>query len=169
MSERASKQGFPGVGIRDYADGAKAGIAGGIAMGILALVIAAFSPEIDPWEPVKHVAATFYGEAAIAPGFQLVPILVGTIVHLLASAVLGMIFVGLFRFVMHLPFDFGLPALVGGVYGMVVYFVANAGIERFNPLMSASDKPAFLMAHGLFGIVTGLAYAQLRKRTAKSA
>ncbi len=52
--------------------------------------------------------------------------------------------------------------------GVVVYFVATFGIERFNPTVATADKPAFVIANLLYGDVAGVANAQLRMRAGAS-
>src|SRR5207253_1528484 len=72
--------------------GALAGLAGGLAMAVVAALIAASMGQ-DIWHEAKGIAAIVYGPAALAaPGFDLGPVLVGSLIHLLVSALLGAIF-----------------------------------------------------------------------------
>src|SRR5262249_57673042 len=72
--------------------GALAGLAGGVAMAVVAALMAGAMGE-DIWQEVKRIAAIVYGPAAVAaPGFAIGPVLVGTLIHLIVSALLGAIF-----------------------------------------------------------------------------
>ena len=143
--------------------GAIAGIGGGLAMAIVAALISA-SIGGDIWQESKEIAAVVYGQTAAAqPGFVAGPVLVGTLLHFLMSALLGAIFGIVVRRILHLTSDFGTPVLVGLIYGfllwMVAYFIT---LPLLNPALLDTYAPSFIIQHLVYGAVTGLLYTWLR-------
>ena len=101
--------------------GAIAGLAGGVAMAVVAALLSASMGQ-DIWHEPKRIAAIVYGPAALAAsGFDLGPVLVGTLIHLLVSALLGAIFGIVTRRWLHLTSDFGTPVMAGLVYGLLIW------------------------------------------------
>jgi hypothetical protein len=143
--------------------GALAGLGGGLAMAIAGAVISV-SLGGDIWLEAKQIAAVLYGPAVVAqPGFIAGPVIVGTLLHLLVSTVLGAIFGIMTRRVLHLTSDFGTPLMAGLIYGMLIwvlgYFVV---LPLVNPLLLETYAPAFVIQHLIYGAVTGLLYTWLR-------
>jgi hypothetical protein len=143
--------------------GALAGLGGGLAMAIAGAVISV-SLGGDIWLEAKQIAAVLYGPAVVAqPGFVAGPVIVGTLLHLLVSTVLGAIFGIMTRRVLHLTSDFGTPLMAGLIYGMLIwvlgYFVV---LPLVNPLLLETYAPAFVIQHLIYGAVTGLLYTWLR-------
>jgi uncharacterized membrane protein YagU involved in acid resistance len=105
-----------------------------------------------------------YGPAALSqPGFDLAPVLVGTLLHLIISALLGAIFGIVTRRWLHLTSDFGTPVLAGLIYGLLVWMIAYFAILPFlNSTLQNIYAPAFIIQHVVYGIVTGLVYIWLR-------
>jgi len=150
----------------DIAAGALAGLAGGLAMGVLAFFIAGnYAADIDIWAPVKHIAGIVYpAEVVTRPGFDVMPVVVGTLIQFVVASLLGVVFAVLYRRVLQLPFQLGLPFLMGGVYGLGLWALTFLFLPRLNPVMAAADKPAFLLAHAVYGIVLGLMYERLHPK-----
>ena len=87
--------------------GAIAGLIGGLAMALVGAIISA-SVGGDIWLEAKQIAAVVYGSAVAAqPGFEAGPVLVGTLLHLLVSTVLGALFGIVTRRIFHLTSEFG--------------------------------------------------------------
>lgn len=153
----------------DLRFGALAGLAGGAVMGVLAMITGAlYGGDLDMWAPIKQVAAAAYGVTAMAPGFALGPVIVGTLIHFIVAAIFGLLFALLYRRVMGLPFRLGLPFLVGGVYGLAVWGLAYLVLPHVNPIMAGSEKPAFVLGHIAYGVMVGVVYAQLHLRAARA-
>src|SRR6476646_4837324 len=71
--------------------GAIAGLAGGVAMAVVAALLSASMGQ-DIWHEPKRIAAIVYGPAALATsGFDPGPVLLGSLLHLIVSALLGAI------------------------------------------------------------------------------
>jgi hypothetical protein len=143
--------------------GALAGLAGGLAMAVVAALISASMGQ-DIWHEPKRIAAIVYGPAAFATsGFEPGPVLVGTLIHLLVSALLGAIFGIVTRRWLRLTSDFGTPVLAGLIYGLMIWLVAYfAVLPLLNPALLEIYAPAFIIQHAVFGIVMGLVYMWLR-------
>jgi len=143
--------------------GAIAGLIGGVAMAVVGAIISVWLGG-DIWLESKQIAAFVYGAAATAqPGFVAGPVLVGTLLHMIVSALLGALFGILIRRVLRLTSEFGLPLLAGLIYGlliwMVAYFLVLPSLDA--PLLM-TYAPAFIVQHLVYGAVTGLAYIWLR-------
>ena len=149
----------------DLKTGAISGVIGGVVMGIVAMVISGFIREnIDFWTPIKQVSGWLYGAELQATGFETGPVLVGGATHLVVSVMFGVIFVVLYRRVFRYPLGLGLPFLVGGTYGLVLWGLAELYLPWINSLMAEANKPAFLLGHLAYGATVGLAYEQLRQK-----
>ena len=144
---------IPGLG------GAIAGLAGGIAMMVTAALISG-SLGRDTWLEARQIAALFYGDAA---GSGMGPVLVGTLIHLLMSALLGAAFGIVSRRVLRLTSDFGTPVLVGMIYGILIWMAAYFVVLPIaNPALLDTYQPSFIIQNLVYGVVAGLAYAKLR-------
>ena len=149
--------------------GALAGLAGGLAMAVVAALIAAGMGQ-DIWHESKRIAAIVYGPAALAgSGFDPGPVLVGTLIHLVVSALLGAIFGIVTRRWLHLTSDFGTPVLAGLIYGLLIWLVAYfVVLPLLNPALLEVYAPAFIIQHVVYGVVMGLVYMWLRPQPYES-
>src|SRR5262245_50986885 len=87
--------------------GALAGLAGGLAMVPVAALIS-FGQSQNIWLEAKEIAVVLLGpQAAAQPGFAALPILVGTLIHLAISMLLGALFGIVTRRIFHLTSEFG--------------------------------------------------------------
>jgi len=146
---------IPGLG------GAIAGLIGGAAMTIVGAMLAA-SVDNDVWLGPRQIATMVYGQAALSdPGIG--PIVVGTLLHLLISALLGAVFGIVSRRWLHLPSDYGMPVWIGVAYGIMIWLVAYfVVLPLVNPTLLTTYAPSFIIQNLVYGIVTGLVYTQLR-------
>jgi len=147
----------PGLG------GALAGLGGGLAMAVVAALIS-LAQGGDIWLEARQIATLVYGGSALSqPGFAAGPVVAGTLLHFLFSALFGAIFGILLRRVFHLPSDVGVPVLAGLIYGFVVWMLAYFVVL---PLLSSpllqSYAPFFIIQHLVYGVVTGLLFSWLR-------
>jgi len=143
--------------------GAIAGLAGGVAMAVVAALLSASMGQ-DVWHEPKRIAAMIYGPAALASsGFDLGPVLLGTLLHLLVSALLGAIFGIVTRRGLRLTSDFGTPVMAGLVYGLLIWMAAYfVVLPLLNPTLLDVYPPAFIIQHIAYGVVLGLVYMWLR-------
>lgn len=145
--------------------GAFAGLAGGLAMSLVAALISVFQGQ-DIWLEAKEIAVILQPQAMIQPGFVARPVLIGSLLHLIISVLLGALFGIVTRRIFHLTSEFGIPLLAGLIYGMLVWFVTYFFVLPIvDPLLRASMyAPAFIVQHIVYGSVTGLCYTWLRPK-----
>jgi hypothetical protein len=145
----------------EMAAGAVAGIVGGlVAWGVATL---ALTGEKGGTFTLRLVAATLFGESAVAPDNVGFPVLVGALLAGFASIVYGLVFVSILR-----PAAPPLRAvLVGAIYGGVLYVPAWLGfVHVFDPLLyQASEGRGLLVLalHVLYGATMGFVVPFLRK------
>jgi hypothetical protein len=142
--------------------GALAGLAGGLAMAIVAALLS-ISIGQDIWLQPKLIATMIYGAAAQQPGFAAGPVLAGSLIHMIVAALLGAAFGIVTRRILHLTSDFWTPVLTGLIYGMLLWMIAYfVVLPIVNPPLLEMYAPAFIIQHLVFGLVTGLVYMWLR-------
>lgn len=147
---------------------------GGVIAGLMAgAVMVLLSPllsllmGVNLWVPPKLIGATMPwvdGVAATVPGFDLVPVLTGALLHFVMSALLGAMF-GLFFRGLGLPSAFGLPVLIGLVYGIVIFVGAFfVALPLINPTLASSNPGPVVAQNVVFGVCLGLFYGMVRPR-----
>jgi hypothetical protein len=143
--------------------GALAGLIGGMAMALVAALISLVERQ-DIWREAKAIASVVLGAQALAQdGFAAVPVLIGTLIHLIISMLLGALFAIVTRRWLQLPSDFGIPLLAGLSYGLLVWLIAYfVVLPVVDVWLLESYAPAFIVQHIVYGSVTGLCYAWLR-------
>jgi hypothetical protein len=137
--------------------GAQAGVGAGFLMGILAIIVALSSGQ-GLWAPFNDVASAFIRPVMGAgQAFSLVAVFASLLVHLVLSASLGALFAAIYSGWIKLTFGFGMPIVVGVVFGLITWVVARYfGLPLLNSAMY--QEPAFLTAHAVFGAALGLLY-----------
>jgi hypothetical protein len=143
--------------------GAVSGLLAGGVMVLLSPLLSLLTG-IGIWEPPKLIAATVLGPSAIAePGFVIGPVLIGTLLHFVTAVVLGTIFGIVFHRLLHLTTSFGLPAMIGLCYGLLIFIIAFFVILPYaNPTLRDSDMVPVLVQNIVFGIFLGLFYTLVR-------
>jgi hypothetical protein len=142
--------------------GALAGLVGGAAMtSVAGLLAEAYG--YDGWFQLKMIASLVLGPSAVGQaGFAALPALVGLLLHLAVAALLGAIFGIVSRRILRLPSDFGLPAVSGLVFGLMLWLTAYLVAPAIAPQLMAIYAPAFIIQHIVYGTVTALVYSILR-------
>lgn len=143
--------------------GTMAGLGAGLAMALTGLLFALALGQ-DIWSTPKQIAAAFgVGSGIIQPGFEILPVLTGSLIHLGTSMLLGAAFGIVTRRIMHLPSGFGVPLVSGLVYGLLIWLVAYAVfVPLMNPTLALLFSPAFIIQNFVYGVVLGLLYGYLR-------
>ena len=146
--------------IHPYSSGIKAGIAGGIAMALVAMLFGLIA-EGSVWYPVNLFAAGIVQSLAFADVAQLrqfsgIGLLVGTIIHGAVSILVGMLYAVL------LPM---FPRRAGLWSGLVTPLVWSgliaATLDVVNPTMSARIEWKWFVASQIaFGLVAGFVVAR---------
>jgi uncharacterized membrane protein YagU involved in acid resistance len=151
-------------GTRTVLNWALPGLIAGVVFAMWAMVVGLFTSTL--WAPPQGIAQSI-GIGSAGHDFQLVPLLVGLMGHMMNSIVLGVIFVAIARAI-RLQ---GISAVVGGmVYGVIVYvamyWVVLRGIlgSTSASFLSANPEWSWIAAHLMFGVVLGAlaAYGPLR-------
>ena len=74
------------------ADGPVGGIIGGVIMGMFSMVLFPLLGIGGFWQPMNLIAALFEQSWGRIPGFEMLPVLVGMMIHLMMSVALGALF-----------------------------------------------------------------------------
>jgi len=141
--------------IHPYSSGIKAGIAGGIAMALVAMLFGLIS-QGSVWYPVNLFAAGIvsslaYADIAELRKFSAVGLMVGTVIHGVVSILVGMLYAVL------LPM---FPRRAGLWSGLVTPLVWSgliaATLDIVNPIMGARIEWKWFVASQIaFGLVAG--------------
>ena len=95
--------------------GTVAGVAAGIVLTLMMTLMSAAGSK-DVWYGIKGAAAPFFGDRAMQPGFDWLPVLVGLICHLVISAGWGALFALLIEGASRT-----VTAIAGVLWGIVVW------------------------------------------------
>ncbi|HWQ13452.1 MAG TPA: hypothetical protein VNL77_11665 [Roseiflexaceae bacterium] len=145
------------------AAGVIAGLVGGLAMAVVGALLA-LATQVDIWFMPKAIAAVVMGRAAVAnPGFDAAPVVVGTLIHFVVSALLGVIYALLMSRVLRVTTEYGAPVVGGLVYGALIWLVAYfIVVPLINPMLQEVYQPSFIIQNLVYGTVTGIAYMMAR-------
>jgi hypothetical protein len=146
--------------------GIKGGLAGGVAMAVLACLYG-FLKQGSIWYPINLLAATVYAQslqlrATSLSAFYLDSFSLALIIHLLTSLLVGLLYGAM------LPMFPRRPILLGGVIAPILWTgLLHSILELINPLLNERiDWPWFIASQFAFGIVAGLVVVrQARVRT----
>jgi len=136
-----------------------AGLIGGIVMAMFMMIVTALTG-MGFLAPLYAIAATFNHAWAMTKGFDLAAILVGLMLHMVNSAVFGLIFALLGAWL--LPRALALPAaaMAGMVWGLILLAINQLIVL---PLVDAPMAVAtngifgwWLVGHLMFGVVLGV-------------
>lgn len=133
--------------------GAIFGVIGAVAMGMYAMVVALIQMG-DFWMPMKGIAATFLGEAAMQPGFALGPVLIGMMFHLFNGAWLGALF-GLITPNLAVAWTIVAGLVFGVVEALGALWVVLPVVDPVMAQMLSLDAN-WIIEHLIFGFMLGL-------------
>lgn len=139
--------------------GLLAGLIGGIVMAMFMMMVTALTG-MGFLAPLYAIAATFNHAWAMTKGFDLTPILVGLMLHMVNSAVFGLIFALLVARL--LPRALALPAatMAGMVWGLILLAVNQLIVlPSVDAPMVAATSSIFgwwLVGHLMYGVVLGV-------------
>lgn len=146
--------------------GIKGGLAGSVAMALLAMLYG-FASQRSIWYPINLLAAGFFPTAASATmpqltAFDLKALLLATAVHLLTSLVAGLLYGAA------LPMFPRRPILLGGLIAPAVWSgLLYTTLDIIDPVLNRHISwPWFVLSQVGFGVVAGIVVArQERIRT----
>lgn len=144
---------------QQVAVGAVAGLVAGAAMWLVAMVAA--RGDLGFTAPLRLIAASLLGEAALDTGTALGPLALGTLLAAVGSVLFGLVYASM------LPegAEVFWAALLGAVYAVVLWAVTWWLLIRvLDPILFVSTGAAHMLALNLvYGIVLGLLVPTLRK------
>jgi hypothetical protein len=145
--------------------GVKGGLAGSVAMAVLAMTYG-WTGRHSIWYPINLLAAGFFPAAAETvaqlDAFQPSLMIVASIIHLVTSLLVGLLYGAM------LPMFPRHPILLGGVVAPVLWSgLIHSVVQFLNPLLNRRiDWPWFVISQVGFGIVAGFVVSrQQRVRT----
>ncbi|GAA4864056.1 hypothetical protein GCM10023332_15240 [Luteimonas vadosa] len=117
----------------------------------------------SPWGPPRMIAAIGLGESVLPPPatFDFAIVMVAVLIHFALSLVLAFVFAFIAK-----GRSVGSAALIGGVFGLVVYLVNFYGMTSMFPWFEMARNWVSIFAHVVFGVVLGSTYAACTRRTA---
>jgi hypothetical protein len=140
--------------------GVKGGLAGSVAMAVLASLYGILKQH-SIWYPINLLAATVYGQSmqfktASLHAFHLDSFLIATLIHLITSLLVGLLYGAM------LPMFPRHPILLGGIVAPILWTgLLRSILDVLNPLMNARiDWWWFIASQFAFGIVAGLIVAR---------
>jgi hypothetical protein len=143
--------------------GIKGGLAGSVAMALLAMLYGVLSHH-GIWYPINLLSAGFFpasltGDTARMEAFQLAPFVIASGIHLVTSVVVGLLYGAM------LPMLSRRPILLGGVIAPLVWSGLLHGILGIiNPVLDAHvDWPWFVLSQVGFGLVAGLVVSRQQR------
>jgi hypothetical protein len=141
--------------------GVLAGLVGGVAMMSSAMLLAGAYGS-SAWSQLQAIGGLLLGPSAVAQaGFAAGPALAGLLIGLAVLALLGALFGFVTRQVLRLPSDYGVPAVTGLTFGLLIW-LAGYVVAALLPQMMLVFAPALLIQYIVYGIITGLVLAVLR-------
>jgi hypothetical protein len=143
--------------------GVKGGLAGSVAMALLAMLYGILSHH-GIFYPINLLSAGFFPSAMTASAeqleaFQLAPFVIAVGIHLTTSLVVGILYGAMLPMLPHRPI------LLGGVLAPVVWSGLLHGILGFiNPVLDAHvDWPWFVASQVGFGLVAGVVVSRQQR------
>jgi hypothetical protein len=143
--------------------GIKGGLAGSVAMALLAMLYGVLSHH-GIWYPINLLSAGFFptsltGDTARMEAFQLAPFVIASGIHLVTSLVVGLLYGAM------LPMLSRRPIVLGGVIAPLVWSGLLHGILGIiNPVLDAHvDWPWFVLSQVGFGLVAGLVVSRQQR------
>jgi hypothetical protein len=135
--------------------GVKGGLAGGVVMAVLAMIYGAVARH-SVWYPINLLAAGFFPGTEDSPAqiaaFQLNLLIIATVIHLITSLLVGLLYGAM------LPMFPRRPILLGGVIAPVLWSgLIHSVVEFLHPALGQLiNWPWFVISQVGFGIVAGI-------------
>lgn len=133
-----------------------AGLIAGLVFMMAEMLMVAMFLGGSGWGPPRMIAAIVLGREVLPPPatFDAVVFTVAMLIHFVLSILLGFVF----AFITGRR-GVGTAALVGALFGLVVYAINFHGLTVVFPWFAEARNWVSILAHLLFGIVLGAVYA----------
>lgn len=137
--------------------GALAGLGGGVVMAMWSM-IALWLTGGGFWSPLNLIAHTLWRGAPLGTQFSGGALVLGLVIHMMMSMVLGMVFAVGVRTISRLGASTATLTITGMMFGLVVWAVMQYGIwPAIDPAAAAKFTPwVFALGHLMFGAATAL-------------
>ncbi len=137
-----------------------AALIAGMVFLVLEMVLVGTVGGGSPWGPPRMIAAMVMGEGVLPPPatFDMVPVLVATLVHLTISVVYAVI---LGWVISSRGLSLGMSLLVGTLFGLLLYFVNFYLFTAIWPWFAMARGMISIFVHVVYGLVLGWAYHAL--------
>lgn len=139
------------VGEGVYA-GVLGGIVAGLTMSIAAMMLAMMMGQ-EIWDPPKMIAVTILDRSWLnQPGFQMMPVMVGMMVHFATAIGFGILFA-----LIGGRLGYGPAVGWGIIYGLAIWlFMQYFWLRIINPVMAQMPALPFAFEHAVFGGSLGI-------------
>ena len=116
---------------------------------------------ISPWTSLRMIGAVVLGPAVLSPPdtFDPAVALVAILTHLTLSIIYGTLLALLMPAV-----DIAWGILLGGFYGLALYYVNFYGFNAFSPWFAQQREWVSIASHFVFGAVLAYAYTAINAR-----
>ncbi len=137
--------------------GLQSGVIAAYAMGLTAMVVV-WIHSWGTWTPFNDVAGAFIAHSANAgASFNIVSVIVATILHFSISIGLGILFTLLYSMLFRSSLDTSLAMISGLLFGLLTWLLARFMIFPLTGSEIYGTLP-FLIAHMVFGATLGAVY-----------
>jgi hypothetical protein len=147
-----------------------AAVVAGLVAGALAMVIDLLWTTLmlgsNPWHTSHQVAAMLLGPELLqgsTQGFNLGVVATAMAIHY----GLGVLFGCIVAFIVtgfHYEGDLPMLEIIGGLFGIALYFINFYGLVRIFPWVAEMRSGAYLIEHLVFGMVAATVYWKLARR-----
>ena len=116
---------------------------------------------ISPWVPLRMMGAIVLGPAALSPPdtFDAQIVVVAILLHIVLS-----IAYGTFLALVMPTGGTALGILLGGFYGLALYYINFYGFNAFSPWFVDQRDWLSIVSHCVFGAVLAYAYTAIKRR-----
>jgi len=135
--------------------GAMAGIAAGVVLTLMMTLMSATGGK-DIWYGMKGAAAPFFGDRAMQPGFDVLPVVIGLVSHFAISAGWGALFGVLVE-----GWNRSLIMIAGGLWGLVVWigmYYVVLPIVGLSSMQNDAPVGRAIAFHLIFSVAMTAAY-----------
>lgn len=144
---------------RRLVDGLWMGAGAGLVMGVIAMIVSALVLFLPWYAPPRVFATMVMGQDALANilGFKLVPFVVGLMVVLVLTGLLGILFAWLLR-----RYEPGRIVLAGLLYGVAIWALLQyVVLPLLFPLVAEKGFPPlwYAITFAVYGLTLGLLFA----------
>ena len=135
-----------------------ASIIAGVVFAVLDVGLGWLLRGVSPWTPLRMIAAIALGPDVLVPAgtFDAGVALVAIFLHLVLSIIYGA-----FLALVLPAVGKSLDIVLGGLYGLALYYINFYGFDAFSPWFAAERGWVSIVSHFVFGAVLAYAYVTI--------